>query len=283
MQKIDVGALKINGSLLATDGMVIAAFQVFDKLGRFLFFQETFLLANISIEVVLGISFLIFSEADVQFAEKELTWRIYITEKAIPTTRCIKFIDQKEFLKAVLDENIEAFVVHISFLGSRITIHLAKKAQIALLLAEKVIFPAKHSDFADVFLEESANIVSERIGVNKYAIELKKGKQLPYRPIYSLKLVELKLLKTYIKINLANCFIRASKLAAGALILFVRKPNGSFCLCVNYWELNNLTIKNWYLLPLIGKSLDLLGRAKQFTQLDLISAYHWMRIKKGNK
>ena len=53
--------------------MVIAAFQVFDKLGRFWFFQKTFLLANISIKVVLDMLFLIFNNTDIQFAEKELT------------------------------------------------------------------------------------------------------------------------------------------------------------------------------------------------------------------
>ena len=53
--------------------MVLANFQVEDKLGRTRFFQETFLLANISTEVVLGMSFLTLSNADVQFVKKELT------------------------------------------------------------------------------------------------------------------------------------------------------------------------------------------------------------------
>ena len=53
--------------------MVLADFQVKDKLGKAGFFQESFLLANISAEVVLGIPFLTFSNAEVQFVEKELT------------------------------------------------------------------------------------------------------------------------------------------------------------------------------------------------------------------
>ena len=61
----DVGAQKIDGSSLATYGMVIAAFQVVDKLGRSRFFQETFLLADISMEVVLDMLFLSFSNTDV--------------------------------------------------------------------------------------------------------------------------------------------------------------------------------------------------------------------------
>ena len=69
----NIGAQKINKSLLATYGMVIAAFQVVNKLDCSQFFQETFLLANISMKVVLGMPFFTFSNADVQFVEKELT------------------------------------------------------------------------------------------------------------------------------------------------------------------------------------------------------------------
>ena len=120
------------------------------------------------------------------------------------------------------------------------------------------------TDFADVFSEKSANVLPERTKVNEHAIKLEEGKQLSYGPIYSLGPVELKILKTYIEINLANGFIQVLKSPAGAPILFVRKPDGSLRLCVNYQRLNNLTIKNWYPLPLIGESLDRLGRAKQF-------------------
>ena len=69
----DVGAQKIDRSSLATYDMVIADFQVIDKLYRSWFFQETFLLANINMKVVLGIFFLIFSNADKQFTKKELS------------------------------------------------------------------------------------------------------------------------------------------------------------------------------------------------------------------
>ena len=86
----------------------------------------------------------------------------------------------------------------------------------------------------------------ENTGMNEYVIKLEEGKQPSFGPIYSLELVELETLKTYIKINLANGFIRPSKF-----------PAGSFRLCVDYWGLNNLTIKNQYLLSLIG---ELLGR-----------------------
>lgn len=92
--------------------------------------------------------------------------------------------------------------------------------------------------------------------------------------IYSLELVELENLKTYIKINLAIGFIKPFKSLVSTTILFIKKPNSSFWLCVNYQDLNNLTIKNRYPLFLIGKSLNWLGWITRFTQLDLTSAYH---------
>lgn len=91
------------------------------------------------------------------------------------------------------------------------------------------------------------------------------------------------MLKIYIEKNLANNFIRQSKFLAGAPILFVWKLDGIFYLCVNYCGLNNLTIKNQYLLPLIGELLNQLDQTKNFIQLDLTNVYYLMRIKESNK
>ena len=68
-----VRAKKINGYTFQTFGMVFDSFQVKDKLGRDRFFQETFLLADTSMKVVLNMLFLTLSNADIQFAERELT------------------------------------------------------------------------------------------------------------------------------------------------------------------------------------------------------------------
>ena len=168
----------------------------------------------------------------------------YSNEKAIWTTRQIELINQKQFAKAVLDENNEAFVMHVNFWGLKIIIYIARKAEMVLWLAEKVIILAKYSDFADILLKKLANVHLEQTGVNKHTIKLEEGKQLHYKHIYNLGLVELETLKTYIKTNLANGFICALNMQVSASILFLCKSNNSFCLCVNYWELNNLIIEN---------------------------------------
>ena len=83
--------------------MVLISFQVKDKLGKARFFQKTFLLDNVSMEVVLRISFLTLSNANIQFAEKKLTWRSYTAAEALSTIKRVELINKKEFAKAALD------------------------------------------------------------------------------------------------------------------------------------------------------------------------------------
>ena len=65
----------------------------------------------------------------------------------------------------------------------------------------------KYSNYSNIFLVKYTIEFLEYTKINNHAIKLKKGKQLPFRSIYNLELVELKILKTYIKINIANSFI----------------------------------------------------------------------------
>ena len=81
----------------------------------------------------------------------------------------------------MLNENIKAFKVLIGSLRLKITICLARKAQITLLLAKKVTVLAKYLDLANIFLKKLANIFPEQTGANMYAIKLEKSKQLPYK------------------------------------------------------------------------------------------------------
>ena len=87
-------------------------------------------------EVVLGILFLIFNNADIQFAEKELTWRSYTAVEALPTTKWVELINRKEFPKGALDKESETFVIHVAALkalpeSAEMTIHPSPVAQIA--------------------------------------------------------------------------------------------------------------------------------------------------------
>lgn len=138
--------------------------------------------------------------------------------------------------------------------------------------------PIKYFEYVDVFLLNPMIGLLEHIGMNNYTIKLKKGKQSFDYLIYSLRPVRLEILKTYIEIHLKTGFIQISKSLIDALIFFDQKQNKSVCLYIDYKSFNNLTIENRNLLLLIGETLDRLGQAKHFTQLDLTNIYHQKRI-----
>lgn len=94
--------------------------------------------------------------------------------------------------------------------------------------------------------------------MNNHIIDLIKGHQPLNKPIYNLEPVKFEILKTYIKINLVNGFIRVSKSPIGTLIFFVKKRNDKLWLYINYQDLNSLILKNWHYLPLNDKLLRLI-------------------------
>ncbi|GKE85177.1 putative reverse transcriptase domain-containing protein [Tanacetum coccineum] len=69
-------------------------------------------------------------------------------------------------------------------------------------------------------------------------------------------------------------FIRSSTLPWGAPVLFVKKKDGSFRMCIDYRELNELTVKNRYPLPRIDDLFDQLQGSSVYSKIDLRSGYH---------
>jgi hypothetical protein len=77
---------------------------------------------------------------------------------------------------------------------------------------------------------------------------------------------------------LAKGFIRPSSSPWGAPILFVRKKDGSMRMCIDYRELNKVTIKNRYPLPRIDDLFDHVQGACYFSKIDLRSGYHQLKV-----
>ena len=71
-------------------------------------------MANIKFKVILGIPFLKFNNTNVLFGKKTLTWRTYITNKALPSTKQVQIINKKDFVIAALDANNETFMIHVA-------------------------------------------------------------------------------------------------------------------------------------------------------------------------
>ena len=68
----------------------------------------------------------------------------------------------------------------------------------------------------------------------------------------------------------------------GASILFVKKKDGTMCLCIDYQQLNKITIKNKYLLTRIGDLFDQLQEESVFSKINLRSRYHQLKIRESN-
>ena len=71
-------------------------------------------MANTKFEVILGMSFLKISNANVSFGEKTLMWKSYITNKALSTIKQVQIINPKKFVIVALDADSEIFVIHIA-------------------------------------------------------------------------------------------------------------------------------------------------------------------------
>ena len=90
-------------------------------------------------------------------------------------------------------------------------------------------------------------------------------------------------LKDFVRENLRLGRIRPSQSSAGYPVLFTPKKNGKLRLCIDYRQLNGITKKDRYPLPLISEIQDRIGNAQIFSKIDLRWAYHQIRIKEGDE
>ena len=114
-------------------------------------------------------------------------------------------------------------------------------------------------------------------------IPLEEGKTPPYEPLRPLNEEKMKALREYLETNEKQGWIRVSTSPVGAPIHFVNKKDGGLRLCVDYRQLNEITIKDRTPLLLIGESLDQLSSATIYTKLNIRDAYYNLRIAKGDE
>jgi len=132
-------------------------------------------------------------------------------------------------------------------------------------------------EFEDVFPEEVPSLPPRR--EVEFSIDLVPGAGLVSIAPYRMTLAELVELKKQIEDLLEKQFIRPSASPWGAPVLLVKKKDGSIRLCVDYKQLNKLTIKNKYPLPRIDDLMDQLHGASVFSKIDLQSGYHQILVK----
>jgi len=136
------------------------------------------------------------------------------------------------------------------------------------------------SDFLDVFPEELPGLPPNR--EIEFTIDLLPGTGPISKAPYRMAPLELKEFKKQLQELLDKGFIRPSVSPWGAPVLFVKKKDGSMRLCINYRELNKVTIKNKYSLPRIDDLFDQLHGSQVFSKIDLRSSYHQLKIKEDD-
>jgi hypothetical protein len=108
------------------------------------------------------------------------------------------------------------------------------------------------------------------------------GTQSIHKAPYCIAPSKLKELKKQLEDLVDRGFIHPSISPWGAPVLFVKKKDGSLCLCIDYRELNRVTIKNKYPLPRIDDLFDQLKKATVFSKIDLRSGYHQLKVKEAD-
>ncbi|GKA14132.1 ribonuclease H-like domain-containing protein [Tanacetum coccineum] len=131
-------------------------------------------------------------------------------------------------------------------------------------------------DFPEVFLDDLSGLPP--LWEIEFQIKLIPGAVPIAKYPYRLAPSKLEELSEQLKELQDKGFIRPSSSPWGAPILFVKKKNGSFRMCIDYRELNKLTIKNHYPLPRIDDLFDQLQGSQFFSKIDLRSGYHQLRV-----
>ena len=131
-------------------------------------------------------------------------------------------------------------------------------------------------EFSDVFLEDLPGIPPN--GEIDFHIELALRTEPISKAPYRMAPLELKELKVQMEELVSKGFVRPSTSPWGAPVLFVKKKDGSLRLCIDYKELNKVTIRNQYPLPQIDDLFDQLQGARVFSKIDLRLGYHQLKV-----
>ncbi|GJW95963.1 putative reverse transcriptase domain-containing protein [Tanacetum coccineum] len=136
-------------------------------------------------------------------------------------------------------------------------------------------------EFPEVFPEDLPGIPPTR--QVEFRIDLVPGATPVARAPYRLAPSEMKELAEQLQELTDKGFIRPSSSPWGAPVLFVKKKDGSFRMCIDYRELNKLTVKNRYPLPRIDDLFDQLQGSSIYSKIDLRSGYHQLRVRLSKK
>ncbi|KAD3642175.1 hypothetical protein E3N88_31399 [Mikania micrantha] len=231
--------------------------------------EHTFLIDLIpmqlgSFDIIVGMDWLTQNRAEIVCAEKYIriplpsgdTLHVY-GEKPTRGLKLMSCTTARKYLR----KNYVAFLAHI-----------VKKKDKEKKIEDIPII----RDFPEVFPEDLPGLPPAR--QVEFRIDLVPGANPVAKSPYRLAPSELQELASQLQELADKGFIRPSVSPWGAPVLFVKKKDGSFRMCIDYRELNKLTVKNRYPLPRIDDLFDQLQGATCFSKIDLRSGYHQLRV-----
>ncbi|XP_050881245.1 uncharacterized protein LOC127084776 isoform X1 [Lathyrus oleraceus] len=208
----------------------------------------------VQIDVILGMNWLVFNRVSINCFDKTVVFPEIEEGKSL-------FLSARQVNEEVA-EGAELFMLLATL-----------EAKDKLVICDLAVV----CDFPEVFPEEVNELPPER--EVEFSIDLVPGTRPISMAPYRMSAVELTELKSQLEDLLEKKFIRPSVSPWGAPVLLVKKKEGTMRLCVDYRQLNRVTIKNRYPLPRIDDLMDRLVGASVFSKIDLRSGYHQIRVK----
>jgi hypothetical protein len=221
-------------------------------------------------------------ESDSKFENFEITFFNKNNAENVAKSRQnvdIAIISQLTFEKYYKRKNVQAFVLQCNDILN-IEFSMSEFIIETMMKSSKKIFE-KYKDFADVFDKINVDKLFEHDSQD-HAINTK-NKMSSFESMYNLLMIELKLFKEYFDEFLIKRFIVFSSSFVDVSILFVKKSKDYLKLCVDYRELNVITIKNRYSIFLINQLLNRFNDVKKFTKLNIQTTYNFIRIREENE
>ncbi|KAA0067812.1 reverse transcriptase [Cucumis melo var. makuwa] len=220
------------------------------------------------LDVILGMDFLFADYASMDCHRKEVVFRkpgfvevVFRGMRKVVSRSLISVLKAEKLLR----KGCTAFLAHI------LVVHREK-----LKLEDVPVV----KEFLDVFPDDLSGLPPNR--EIEFTIELLLGttpiSQAPYRMAPS----ELKELKMQLQELVDRGYIRPIVSPWGAPVLFVKKKDGTLRLCIDYRQLNKVTIRNKYPLPRINDLFDQLRGAALFSKIDIRSGYHQLKVRESD-
>ena len=288
-----INVQKINDKTLKKQVVYFVRFVMIDTNETTRYFKKSFFDVNFEWQFTLDRSWIQFVDVDTLFnwnIDDIKQWFTDDIDDILHITKWIEMIVSKKIIETLLNENKTTYLLIIwSWDDDLNKIHIFRRVLISNAIASSIknviTFISKclkYYENINIESEKKTYILSEHDFTN-HVIDFINDTHSSYNFIYFLFEKELKMFKTYIDKHLIIDFIKHFQSFVDAFVLFASKFNESFRFCIDYRDLNELTIKNRYLLFFIKKSLNRFVDVKRYTKLNFMTVYHRLKIKKGDE